>query len=465
MASIGTLDPAPRRLARTLGFVAVTLAAFALDVLTIIPGPEHRDGTRFTVWGSWDTTVVELVSLLALVYAVLLARRRAPLLVLTVLCGLTLAFTQTHTPSLPTAAVLVTLYCAGARIERRWRSYLALALVLLTLVVGLLLFFGLRDPDVWGAMLVLNGLAFSLWVFGRRDQLTSATAAGLPDRLAEHEARAAEQERRRIAHELHDIVAHSVSAMMMQAAGARAVTAALRHDVAANERLDQVERALASIEGTGSQSMRELHRLLSVLREDGEKPRACETESSSQPGVADIARLVEVTRRSGLVVEVHAAGPAVRLDPSVGLAAYRVVQEALTNAMKHAGRGAIVDVFLNWLPDGLQLQVRCRSGHEADHEAVPSGGNGLAGLHERVELIGGTFDAGRVGDEFVATALLPLTPTQRPAPEGRVALPEARSTGRGTGLEARTEDPASTGFLARARLQRDRLGSDLGLSP
>src|SRR5690606_29591102 len=154
-----------------------------------------------------------------------------------------------------------------------------------------------------------------------------------------------------------------------------------------------------------------LHRLLSVLRgDDASDAASTDTEPSSQPGVADIAPLVDITRQSGLVVDVHRAGSPVRLDPSVGLAAYRVVQESLTNAMKHGGRGAIVDIFQNWQPDHLQLQVRSRSGLEGPQPGASHGGGGLVGLRERVELIGGTFESGWVGDEFVATAVLPLTP-------------------------------------------------------
>ena len=439
---------------RRVGFVLVTLAAFLLDILTIIPGASERQGSRFTVWGAWVTSIPVFVPILGVVYAALLLRRRWPLPALVGISVVALAFTQMVTPALPMAGVLVCLYTAAALLRDRWPALAALGLTVVVAVTGMLLYEGLEDNDSWLGVLLLCGIAYSMWVFGRRDLQATVAAADLPDQLAEHGAQAAVQERRRIARELHDIVAHSVSAMMMQAAGAKAVTTGLRQDAADDPRLEIVERALATIENTGSQSMRELHRLLSVLRgdeADGDAGSA-DAEPSSQPGMADIAPLVDVTRQSGLVVEVHTAGSPVRLDPSVGLAAYRVVQESLTNAMKHGGRGAIVDIFQNWQPDCLQLQVRCRSGHEGGHHPGP-GGRGLAGLHERVELIGGTFESGALGGEYVVTAELPLTTPARPDPG---------TGGAGTGRPRATGgEPTVTGPLARIRLSRDLPGTDL----
>jgi signal transduction histidine kinase len=408
---------------RRLGFFLVTLAAFAIDALTVVPDQHERDGQHFPVWGGWETSIGVFVPLLAGAYAALLLRRRWPLVALAGISVLSLSFTFAPLPALPMAGVLVSLYTAAALVDRRWLSWLTLGLTICVQVTGLVLYEGVDGNDIWLGMLLLSGISYSMWVFGRRDRSATLAAMDLPDQLAEHGELAAAHERRRIARELHDIVAHSVSAMMMQAAGAKAVTVGLHQDHDGDPRLATVERALATIENTGSQSMRELHRLLGVLRGDGAEVDT-ETESSSQPGMAEIAALVELTRHTGLVVEVHVAGPPVRLDPSVGLAAYRVVQETLTNAMKHGGRGAVVDIFQNWQPDSLQLQVRCRGGHEGAPAAGLGSGSGLIGLQERVALIGGTFEAGRVGDEFVATAVLPLTPAGASAP----ALPSRPAT-------------------------------------
>lgn len=105
------------------------------------------------------------------------------------------------------------------------------------------------------------------------------------------------------------------------------------------------------------------------------------------------------------------------MDPSVNTAAYRVTQESLTNALKHGGRGAVVDIYETWQDDQLRLQIRSRPGHSATTEAQarpPGSGTGLLGLRERVELAGGTFEYGWAGDDFITTAVLPLTGTPSP---------------------------------------------------
>lgn len=404
-------DVRPLPAGRRVGFFLVTVAALVLDLLTIIPPAQGRDGSRFTLWGSWSLDIAVFGPLMAFVYAGLLLRRRAPVPALIAISLLSLSFALAATPSVPMAGMLITLFSAAALVKQRWLAVAALLLTITVQLVGLTVYEAVHDNEYWLGLVLLSGISYSVWVFGRRDRLATLAAIGLPDQLAEHGQLAAANERRRIARELHDILAHSVSAMMMQAAGAKAVTAGMRQDVD-DVRLATVERALATIENTGSQSMRELHRLLSVLR-GGEEPvpeQRPDAESSARPGVDDIEPLVDITRQSGLVVDVHRAGSPVRLDPSVGLAAYRVVQESLTNAMKHGGRGAIVDIFQNWQPDHLQLQVRSRSGLEGPQPGASHGGGGLVGLRERVALIGGTFESGWVGDEFVATAVLPLTP-------------------------------------------------------
>jgi signal transduction histidine kinase len=400
--------------ARRVGYVAVTVVALVLDALTTIPEGEYRTEQDWTAFGFWETTVLQFFLVMTAAYSVLLLRRRFPLSVLAFMCALALVLTQAAPFSQPVAGVLISLYTAASLVESRWKGWLALALGLVTMTASMPLVLGGEYEDIELAILVMGGITFAVWLFGRREYTAYVTSSGLPGRLAEHGELSAVEERRRIARELHDILAHSVSAMMMQAAGAKAMTTALRVDHQDDLRLETVERALATIENTGSQSMRELNRLLSVMRGDDDTVET-DTESSSQPGMTDVPRLVQLTRQSGLVVDVHVAGTPVRLDPSVGLAAYRMVQESLTNAMKHGGRGAVVDIFQNWQPDGLQLQVRSRSGHEGTQPGSLGGGSGLYGLHERVGLTGGTFESGWVGDEFVATAVLPLMPTVPPA--------------------------------------------------
>lgn len=396
--------------ARRTTFVLVTVGALVLDALmTVPPAADLEQGRHFTVFGVWHTTVGTFVTLMALAYAVLLLRRRHPLAVLAYVGVLSVLLTFSHAWAQPLTGVLVCLFTAASLAESRWAARGSLALALASTLTTSVISTEDLDVGVLFPVALVGAITWAVWLFGRREHLARVTAAGLRDQLEEHGEEAALQERRRIARELHDILAHSVSAMMMQAAGAKAITHGARLDAPHDPRLATVEGALSTIENTGSQSMRELHRLLGALRGDDVEPDAS-TAPSSQLGLADVERLAELTRQSGLAVKLHSSGEAVTLDPSVGLAAYRVVQETLANAMKHAGRGGVVEIFHTWLPERLQLQVRTRDGHEGTLQTVHGSGTGLLGLRERVELMGGTFESGIVGEEFVTTAVLPLTP-------------------------------------------------------
>jgi signal transduction histidine kinase len=184
---------------------------------------------------------------------------------------------------------------------------------------------------------------------------------------------AAAEERARIARELHDVVAHSVSTMVLQAGGARQVL---------RSHTDEADEALRSVERTGRQALRELRRMLGILRTD-EGPRL-----DPQPGVADIEPLVEQMRDAGLPVELELSGTPLDVAPGFDLTAYRIVQEALTNVMKHAGR-VETTVRLEYATDALELVI-CNGG------PIPvlngdGQGHGLVGMRERVALYGGSL--------------------------------------------------------------------------
>ena len=408
-------EPGAGPLGRRLSFFLVTVFALGMDVLVLVPEGDERQGQGWTAFGVWDTTVLQFCLAVAVAYSILLLRRRFPLPVLLAMAILSSVLTEASTSGQPIAGLLVSLYAAASLAERRWHASVALVIAVAAMCLCMLQNIGWQDPDLELALLLIGGMTYSVWLFGRKEHAAFVSSSELPGRLAEHGELAAAAERHRIARELHDILAHSVSAMMMQAAGAKAVTTVLCRELPSERRLEVVGRALETIEATGSQSMRELHRLLDVMRGDGEHDRGTtEAESGSQPAMADMERLVAVTRESGLCVETFSAGAPMQLDPSVGLAGYRVVQESLTNAMKHGGRGASVQVFQNWLPDGLRLQVRSRKGAEGTAPGSMGGGGGLDGLRERVEVIGGDFTSGWADDEFVVTVLLPLTPAGPP---------------------------------------------------
>ncbi|MDI3388914.1 sensor histidine kinase [Streptomyces sp. B-S-A8] len=270
-----------------------------------------------------------------------------------------------------------------------------------------------EHSGVWGNILIagFTMVPFALaWVLGDSIRTRRAYFAQLEERAArleqEREAQAkvaVAAERARIARELHDVVAHNVSVMVVQADGAAYVM-----DTAP----DQARKALETISGTGRQALAEMRRLLGVLR-TGEQQES--GEYVPQPDVQQIDELVEQVRHSGLTVDFRIEGTPRPLPSGVELTAYRIVQEALTNTRKHGGDNAGASVRIVYFDDGLGLLVE-DDGKGAPHELYEDGGadgrgHGLIGMRERVGMVGGTLDAGpRPGGGFRISALLPLKP-------------------------------------------------------
>jgi signal transduction histidine kinase len=198
------------------------------------------------------------------------------------------------------------------------------------------------------------------------------------------------EERARIARELHDVIAHSVSVIVVQAGAAEPLV---------DEAPEQAREALRSIRSTASDSLGEMRRLLGVLRATGD-----ELTMSPQPNVHDLEALLAQTRATGLDVGLHVEGDARPLAPGLALAAYRIVQEALTNTRKH-GRASRADVRLRYLPSELVVEVV----DDGTGSVIAGGhGHGLVGMHERVGLYDGTLEVGgRDGGGFVVRAVLP----------------------------------------------------------
>ncbi|MGW4595507.1 sensor histidine kinase [Streptomyces sp. NPDC004457] len=210
--------------------------------------------------------------------------------------------------------------------------------------------------------------------------------------------RAVAEERRRIARELHDIVAHHITTMQLMAGGARANLA----------RPEVVREALVTLESSGRLALREMRQLLDVLRA-GDEPDAA--PASPQPGADDLGRLVDESRRAGLPTAFSVHGPRRPLPPTVGLTVFRIVQEGLTNARKYAGP-ASASVVLTYRADGITVEVRDDGrgvpSQDARHEPVRSG-YGLIGMRERVALHDGILEAGpRPEGGFAVVAELPL---------------------------------------------------------
>ncbi|SCG50740.1 sensor histidine kinase [Micromonospora halophytica] len=258
--------------------------------------------------------------------------------------------------------------------------------------------------QVGPAYLVLNNLLTALlsYAVGRAVQARRVTTEALRERarVAEENQRSlAEQavadERRRIARELHDVVAHHVSVMGVLATGARRV---LRRDPGT------ADEALATIEDTSRVTLREMRRLLDVLRTDAE-PAA---DLTPQPGLAGIEALVEQVREAGLPVTLHVEGDPGQVEEGVSLTSYRIVQEALTNALKHAG---VATAQVRVAVDGGYLTVEVEDTGRGPTPGPDRIGHGLVGMRERVALYGGTLRTGaRPGGGFRVSARIPVEP-------------------------------------------------------
>jgi signal transduction histidine kinase len=223
-----------------------------------------------------------------------------------------------------------------------------------------------------------------------RDRERRADIAERERDLASREA--VVEERARIARELHDAIAHNVSMMVVQAGAERRVL---------DDDDDRSTRdVLATIEQIGRGALTEMRRLVGMLRSDADDPLA------PQPGLDDLPTLVTQVREAGLPVDLHVEGERRELPVGIELSAYRIVQEALTNALKHAGN-ARASVHVRYGPDSLELEI-VDDGAGGPSRAA-SGGHGLVGMRERVALYGGRLDAGRrASGGFTVRALLPI---------------------------------------------------------
>ncbi|WP_433797685.1 sensor histidine kinase [Actinoplanes sp. CA-252034] len=241
----------------------------------------------------------------------------------------------------------------------------------------------------------------------RRARLRHERAMGERGWLLEREraaaARAAvDEERARIAHELHDIVSHNVSVMIVQAGAAREVLATMPAEA---------EAALAAVERAGRDTMTELRNLLGLLAPDpsGEDPAL-----APQPTLSRLSPLVDRVAFAGLPVEVRVSGEPRPLPAGIDVTAYRIVQEALTNALRH-GSGGKAEVTIRWAEHALRVEVLTTGPSVLTGDPPPTGpsgdgtGRGLAGLHERVAVYGGDLDARRrLGGGYRVRARLPL---------------------------------------------------------
>ena len=268
----------------------------------------------------------------------------------------------------------------------------------LIVAVSSLVFIVYEVPDHSTSELVFIPLDFVVaWVagFALRERSEQAEAAETRATIAERERDAAArvavaEERARIARELHDTVAHAVSVMVLQ-------VGAVRHKLPDSEDRD----ALTGVERAGRTALTEMRRLLAAMRDDGD-----EAELGPQPGLDSLDSLREEIGRAGLPVELHVDGQPFPLPRGIDLSAYRIVQEGLTNALKHS-RATKADVIVRYRPDEVQLEVRDNGVGSSTTDGL---GHGLVGIRERVKIFGGDMTAGTAnGGGFVLNTRLPLS--------------------------------------------------------
>jgi signal transduction histidine kinase len=289
-------------------------------------------------------------------------------------------------------------YGTGSR-EDGWRAWAGLVLA-----VGAIVAIDIIHGDtVAGDFLFPGFMTATPWFAGRIVRQRARLAAELHEQAVRAQERREEaareavgEERRRIAREMHDVVAHSVSVMVVQAGGARRILDA------------DPDRALAAageIERAGREALGEMRRLLGVLRPEDEQGLAL----APQPTLASLDSLVARAEEAGLPVTVAVEGTPRPLKLGLDLAAYRIVQEGLTNAIKHAG-AAPTAVRVSWQADALVLEVADRGpGPAAGRRRAGDGGHGLVGMRERVRLYGGELETGAgPGGGFLVRAVLPL---------------------------------------------------------
>jgi signal transduction histidine kinase len=374
--------PAFQRAVDALLAAALLLGSLG-DILT------HDGGT------GWRGRVGLQLAAAAAISLPLLWRRRQPIVVLAVVfAGSVLAaeLAAAHQgPFEPFVALMVCFYTVGALVPDR-ASIVTLAVALLAGVLPAAILHS--APGDAAPLLVWT---FASWVVGRiirswRDRATALEGAyrELQEQRDLQAQAAVVVERGRIARELHDVIAHNVSMIVVQAgAAARVLEGDQPH----------VRDALDAIETTGRSTVDEMRRLLGVLRsaDDG-------LECAPQPGLDDLDALVTSVREAGLPVTLRVVGERCTLPPALDLTAYRIAQEALTNALKHAGP-AEAELVVRYEPDAVEIEVR--------DDGTGSGsdlgtGHGLIGMRERTALFGGRLDAGRHERGWLVRARLPL---------------------------------------------------------
>jgi signal transduction histidine kinase len=345
-----------------------------------------------TVWTLLELNTPPRAVVLVAMTAAVAWRSRAPVAVLVVeVAGVMVLPNHLNLPG--GIAVLIAAYSAALYSDHRS----VVAGLLLVAAAWLLAFGGtVQVPSALAPLL----LVAPVWLAGsaiRKREQRAVASARRADRLEHDREAALRAERARIARELHDVVTHSVSVMVLQTGAAREI---MRRDEGRSRAL------LESAESSGRSALEELRHMLGLLEDqDGDAPLA------PQPGVGEIPALIEQVREAGLAVQLRVEGSPRQVSGGVAIAVYRIVQEALTNVIKHAD-GAPSEVVLRWSDAALELEVIDQGApNNGDASSVPMG-RGLTGMRERAAMYHGTLEAGPGSDQgYVVRARIPLEAT------------------------------------------------------
>ena len=389
--------PLPRPTRSDWILVGVVLS---IEVASII-GEEVQDEADFTPL---------VLPLLAAVVGSLLWRRRHPVAVLAIVSLSAILWAIFDPIGDGVLPLLVGLYSVAVWEPNRRHAVGAAVGVAAIVVVVMVVQVALDDLELLGLVLfslVFVGAWMVGWVVRIRRELAGERTARREETLREESRAAAAAERVRIARELHDVVAHSVGVMTVQAGAARMT--ARGNPAAATD-------VIAAIEESGREAMQELRRIVTVLR--AHPDAATQSPLTPQPGLADLGELKSRLEGAGVGVAVEVEGTARVLPPAVDLTAYRIVQEALTNVLKHAGP-ATATVRVRYTEATVELEI-ADNGQARPGDPIPERGHGLVGMRERASLFGGTVEAGpHPQGGFQVRAVLP-------APPGDAGLEERR---------------------------------------
>ena len=391
-----------KRLYTDQHFQADAVFALLIGVVTLVEALEPDSNAAAAGADTFAYVTIVFAS------ASLLVRRHFPLTVFGIVMTAVGLFYLRDGGDFLSALGLSGFYAVAAHASDRRRAWIALIVGAVTLF-GIAWFTLLDQPDGYdinGAVGMSTSIVGTLaigffvrnrqWMIAESEHRASTAEANRKSSMAH----AVAEERNRIAREMHDVVAHGMSVIAVQAAAAQEI---VHNDP------DKAAEVLGRIENVGRQSLNEMRRMLGVLRNGDESSASL----APQPSLADVPGAVEQSVGAGVATELIISGGQRELSPGIELTAFRIVQEALTNVLKHAGSSATATVTIEYRADEVIIDISDDGQGAVSTLSGSGGGNGLIGMSERVEIYGGTLTVGpSVGGGFAVRATLPTDETE-----------------------------------------------------